>query len=1025
MAVACLLILWGGAEPAMAQGKPMIYKYDADNYLPSNHVYMATRDKQGYLWLATTQGVLKYNGYSFRKFGKADGIPNEDVWKLVVDDKNRIWLGSISSCVGYIYNDKFYKILNSNTDKEYYPRNMQSIKGGIAFMLYSMKDSASYRLGLYITLVYYRDTLTTETYYAPEDQPRLNGFDNEGSHYELLNDTIYKREMSKGKLVKQYLCRLPPSVYSFADSLQRDRAFASNYIIGYHNLRGGIYFLNVKNCVFKTYNHDFEKGEKIIHFNFDNKYLSLYTGKRVTIFSDSANVIEQFRISRLVHPADTTDAVIVYLHRDDIWNAIVTTNNKGYYQHYGTNNFNVYDKADMKDAVYAGASAMGTQYWWNNNTEKLYAIRKDGSCIVHDLPKDWYMYSIKAYDKEKSLIGTRGGAFFLYEQSLRIQNIVDGITYSYDPAWELKKMSQQRLLMYTITSTNVKTYLYNKDTIYYRVIQSLAKMVRFGDSALFTTIRQYSTNTDVADTISHQLYFAEENKLHAYNLSKNIERSVSAAALRQMGIDSIGKILLTPRGDFIIITTDKVLFFDIYKRRLQRLPNNMRLDNMVAELYNNNLVLASKWGLCFYKIYHDGSIAGPVYMPNYKYASYKFINEGKIHVSDTEVWMNTDKAMYRIAIPHDTLFAAPAYFPHSLFARIDGRQHSLAWGDTVRVQQASPVLQMDVVNPAGVGQPVYYYYIKGVQDRWQQLTNNEWFVTGLKPGVYYDVLLRTGDDGWLSKPVYVKLYMMPKWWQTNTGKWLLFAGGVGLLLMMVWAVMLITRNIVNRKNARKNLETELNSLRTSLELKSIHAQINPHFIFNTLSTGLYYIKKRQMDEAYEHIASFSELLRAYIKSSRDKYIMLDEEIDNLKKYVLLQQSRFENLFEFDVEVADGINIYNTKIPALLLQPLVENAISHGLFHKESAGRLLLRFDKNAYGALICTIDDDGIGRQKSKDINNNTTYKTQSYGTDLVKELIETFNKYEPVDIQIEYIDKQLPDTGTIVVLTINYTLND
>ena len=143
------------------------------------------------------------------------------------------------------------------------------------------------------------------------------------------------------------------------------------------------------------------------------------------------------------------------------------------------------------------------------------------------------------------------------------------------------------------------------------------------------------------------------------------------------------------------------------------------------------------------------------------------------------------------------------------------------------------------------------------------------------------------------------------------------------------------------------------------------------------------------------------------------------------RYVTLQQSRFENLHEFIIEIGEGVKPKVEKIPALLLQPLVENAINHGLFHKATSGLLLLRFERGEDNSLICIIDDDGVGRERAKEINAETKHKTQSYGTDLVRELIEAFNKYEPVQITIEYIDKQSPESGTTVILTIKELKDD
>jgi LytS/YehU family sensor histidine kinase len=222
----------------------------------------------------------------------------------------------------------------------------------------------------------------------------------------------------------------------------------------------------------------------------------------------------------------------------------------------------------------------------------------------------------------------------------------------------------------------------------------------------------------------------------------------------------------------------------------------------------------------------------------------------------------------------------------------------------------------------------------------------------------------------------------------------------------------ITRRIVLRAQFRKNLQMEL-------ELKSIHAQINPHFIFNTLNSALLLVSNKKMDEAYAHISRFSKLLRAYLKSSRNKYITINEEVNNLKNYLDLQQTRFKDKFNYEIFVSEEISEDLVKIPTLLIQPFAENAINHGILPKDGSGILKIEFrSKIKEGILQCIIDDDGVGRKKSKE-NNSLLGKKESYGNLLINDLIDIFNRYEDLKIDIVYVDKEPPLTGTTVTINI------
>jgi LytS/YehU family sensor histidine kinase len=230
--------------------------------------------------------------------------------------------------------------------------------------------------------------------------------------------------------------------------------------------------------------------------------------------------------------------------------------------------------------------------------------------------------------------------------------------------------------------------------------------------------------------------------------------------------------------------------------------------------------------------------------------------------------------------------------------------------------------------------------------------------------------------------------------------------------MLIYLTIIITQKIVTKNNAKRNLQLEL-------ELKSIYAQINPHFIFNSLNAALYLVKTNRLDDAHTHINKFSNLLRSYIKSSRNRFIKIREEITNLKNYIELQQTRFKDRFEYEIIVDPSLDT-NVNIPSLLLQPLVENAIIHGLLHKEEKGKLKIEFKDNALeNEVICIIDDNGVGRKLSRQIEENMSASKESYGGDLIKDLTGIFNKYMKMKITIEYIDKEGLETGTTVIIRV------
>ena len=280
------------------------------------------------------------------------------------------------------------------------------------------------------------------------------------------------------------------------------------------------------------------------------------------------------------------------------------------------------------------------------------------------------------------------------------------------------------------------------------------------------------------------------------------------------------------------------------------------------------------------------------------------------------------------------------------------------------------------------------------------------------PDAYYPCVVTVYDKVWKSKPIKVMIHIAPYWYQTRQMKQIIWGSVIIGLILVTSLVIFVTRRLVIISNKKRNARMEL-------ELKSIYAQINPHFIFNSLNSALLLVSKQKTDEAYAHISKFSRLLRSYIKSSRNKHILLADEIKNLTNYIDLQQVRFKDKFRYNIQLAPDVDPARIFIPSLLLQPFVENAIEHGLLAKENAGNLLIDFKKQG-NMLHCIIEDDGIGRKESKLSKIPNPTKEESYGELLIKDLVTIFNKYEHMNIAVDYEDKAAPLTGTIVTIKIN-----
>ncbi|MFK7049463.1 Sensor histidine kinase YehU [Flavobacterium columnare] len=204
-------------------------------------------------------------------------------------------------------------------------------------------------------------------------------------------------------------------------------------------------------------------------------------------------------------------------------------------------------------------------------------------------------------------------------------------------------------------------------------------------------------------------------------------------------------------------------------------------------------------------------------------------------------------------------------------------------------------------------------------------------------------------------------------------------------------------------------------------LRALKSQMNPHFFFNALNTLQSYIIANEKNEAIEYLSKFSNLTRIILEMTDKDWINISDEIKTLRLYLEIEKARFEDDFLFSIKTQSDLDIDTIKIPSMLLQPYVENALKHGLLHKIGTKELHLNFTIQNK-VLNISIEDNGIGRKKSQELNEIKNKKHQSFATNALQNRIDLLNEYNQKNISIEIIDKltenQLPN-GTLVIIQI------
>ena len=199
-------------------------------------------------------------------------------------------------------------------------------------------------------------------------------------------------------------------------------------------------------------------------------------------------------------------------------------------------------------------------------------------------------------------------------------------------------------------------------------------------------------------------------------------------------------------------------------------------------------------------------------------------------------------------------------------------------------------------------------------------------------------------------------------------------------------------------------------------MQALKAQINPHFVFNCLNSIKGFIFDRDYVQADKYLDKFSDLMRSTIDNSDASIISLQNEISYLDNYLQLEKLRFEEKFNYKIEVAADIDKEEFFVPAMLLQPYVENAIRHGMrFLENRKGQININVNKEN-NFLVCKIDDNGIGREKAAELKSKRHVEYQSKGMNISRRRAELYNITQQVT---DKKDENGNATGTTITVKI------
>ncbi|MES2864244.1 MAG: histidine kinase [Bacteroidota bacterium] len=918
-----------------------IKQFDTSTGLPSDVVYAVTQDNKGYIWITTDNGLVKFNGTSYKLFQIPEGLPSNDIFNIVVDSKNRIWLTGFHSGLCYIENDKVKLVKNS-----------QDLSG----ITYSFEKDG---------VMFFKIFYNSKTYFVDKSN-RLQRYISKVSKGIELIDYKKKTETFIGinQVTRQY-CILDKNekIISYAP---KDLVYSKNlidgeepaFLVDFSVRKPYVPIRNVSNGIKIFANNkflDYKKREissklQWLNNEFDQKY-------RIYKFNDkdffiSKNGIYDPVLSEKINnfPCDKSSLFTVFIdNKENFW--LVFSNNKLMFipANYDIiTNFNISSllnneiesikKSILIDNNLFFITSKNNFYKYDFNNKKLKFIKKYDN-----------KYPYKIFNTDKSIIVACAEGFDYFTKN------------------NLNLLSHQKFIS---SNTNRNSSDYNGNLYYVmssRIYDSNNKKLFLDKTIRFNSIFVKNNN---------EILVSNEDKIGLYNVATGVYLSNDDIK----SISTLGVLQKT----IIAGTNSKGLYvLDNKLKILNKFLPNENIYEINTDEKTSSVFVGTNKGLHIYSLKNDVLRHIRTVSPN----------EGLVYGKINSIDFNKDK----IFITTQNGFSAINRF--GIKTKIVGSIEidKLYCNDSLIKETKSlnfkrnennitVVTSLFTFNNNANFKTFYSLSKDNESDKWLSFSESKIAFKSLPPGKYVlKLYARPIDSGIITDSKTLVFNIEPYFWETT-----LFKVVIVFVLSLLVVFLLF---YLKRKTERKfRLKLKLNTL----ELKVLKAQMNPHFIFNALNTfqSIYFIEGEI--KANNYLNKFSKLIRNTLDLVNKDNVTIADEINYIKSYLELEQIKSKNEINVIFNIDESLN--ETIIPVMLIQPVVENAIIHGLLPKIKNKTLKIDVLNKDADTIQIIIEDNGVGF-KDKVANKDNNHK--SYATSIIKDRIKILNDIEKLNYKI------------------------
>jgi ligand-binding sensor domain-containing protein/two-component sensor histidine kinase len=922
--------------------------------LPSNTVYFAFQDSEGFMWFGTDSGVCRYDGHTFTTFTPQDKLSDNEVFQIAEDSQHRIWFLTFNGRLSYYKNGIIYNAASDPILKEL------AVEDNFNSFLEDSKKRIWFSSTFKGINILNSDGTTTHldnkfVSYLWEEGDKILGIDRMGIVYFDKNNPS-KQEKKTIEGVELF------SNGSRRTSINKEEKVIYSPYFGFGLCK--IEYSNLKST--KLFQHLQIFGL----LPAEDNQLWVYHSNGAFLWNgyDTASVENVFNGAIISHAAQDKEG--------GYW---FTTLNKGILYAPSTQIKKVFPKFKTDAAV---------RRLIHTEKGEVMAMHEHGEYVTispNDFSVKNYMLPIQVGDSRIDELVNDRGATWVAGKAIGLIKLHDGRSDVYFPRETIKHFSIDSQYLLHSSSSFIRRI--DKNLLEQRrkksVFDSASGEILFNGRSF--TFHQSSESkiligTNLGLALIENKIVKPLSSIHPYLSNRIVQIKEDKEGNFWIVVDATGVVVLNPQLELIGVLDESA-----------GIINGPCFRIFINE--ENKI-----WAISQHTVYQTSIENNKLQFESVFFLGDEIIND--LSTDNKSLWIASSSGLIVVPITYRD--------KEEIHTIIKGVYIN---GNKIETDLYKPIRLSYNQNNIRINYTALNFKTQDNLFRYKLADKNasSWTITkldeiefsSLAPGDFtFQLQAKNADGSWSSSTASFHFSITNpiwnEWWVIVLGMTFLFA---------------IATAIVYRAYQGNLKKILLKDRLVESELRALVAQMNPHFIFNTLNTIQSFFITNDVKTANRMLSQFSSLMRKILDHTSQSFISVEDEVEFLKNYLDVEKMRFNNQFEYEIDVQYDINAALTMIPSMTIQPFIENAIIHGLTPKKGNGKVIVQFNKTNDQRTHVRVEDNGVGRKQ------NTERTHTPRGISLINERLSILNAKNKTSYKIEIIDLVEPERGTRVDL--------